>query len=254
MHMTNIPFPPALAAKIVRCVEDAVGDDIRTAIQNHDGRIKNGVHGLIWDFLKNNISKELGNEECSIINAHRRRWEMPVVFEKSTQCILTFMREKRFSTLQSNQKKRNTMHYLDILTRQFNGDLIPGQEQLCIFQPTFTNEDRAAELAHSILRDFESDIEIVQNHVLVLFETVGYQLTRIRAVMVTPSLEIAKNGEQDWSAYISLDESTVVEKIENADSPSNQPNRNLRLTPKALLRQKNKLELKEAAEKKEASS
>ena len=79
---------------------------------------------------------------------------------------------------------------------------------------------------------------------LVLFDTVGYQLTHVRAVMVTPSLDIAQNSEQDWSQYIAADESTVVEKVPNSNVPGNQPNRGLHLTAKAMARQKSRPQAK----------
>ena len=34
MHMNPASFPPSLIAKIVRCVEDAVGDDIQADIRS----------------------------------------------------------------------------------------------------------------------------------------------------------------------------------------------------------------------------
>ena len=86
----------------------------------------------------------------------------------------------------------------------------------------------------------------MRNHILVLFETIGYQLTHIRAVMVTPSLDIAKGCNENWSQYISGNESAVVETIETPISPSNQPSRGLSLKPKALNRQKSTSRLKEA--------
>lgn len=95
-----------------------------------------------------------------------------------------------------------------------------------------------------MLHDLEGDAEIVRHHVLVLFETVGYQLTYIRAVMVTPSLDIAQNSEQDWSRYIAADESAVVEKVAKPKAPGNQPNCGLSLTARAMARQKSRPEQK----------
>lgn len=96
-----------------------------------------------------------------------------------------------------------------------------------------------------MLHGLEYDVEVVRHHVLVLFETVGYQLAHIRAVMITPSWDIAQNSEQDWSRYIAAEESAVVEKVANLSAPSNQPNRGLSLTAKAMARQKFRPEHKE---------
>lgn len=254
MHTTDISFPPELIAKIVRCVEDAIGDDIRADIRQHDLQTRNSIPSRIWDLLNTNLIKKLDTEDCTIAKAHRGPWEMLVVFEKSTQCILTFMREKRFSELRNRQHQRKNMHYIDMLTKQFNDDLLSDQQQLSFIPHTFSDENRLAELVQAMLHDHDGDAEIVRHHVLVLFETTGYQLTHIRAVMVTPSLDIAQNSEQDWSRYIAADESAVVEKIVNPNAPGNHPNRGLSLTAKAMARQKSRPKQKgvEIATKKES--
>ena len=51
MHTTDISFPSELIAKIVRCVEDAVGDDIRADIRQHDLQTRNSIPSRIWDLL-----------------------------------------------------------------------------------------------------------------------------------------------------------------------------------------------------------
>lgn len=246
MHTTDISFSPELITKIVRCVEDAVGDDIRTDIRQHDLQTRNSIPSRIWDLLNTNVIKTLETEDCTIAKAHRGPWEMLIVFEKSTQCILTFMREKRFTELRNRQRKRVHMHYIDMLAKQFNKNLLSDQQQLSFMPHTFSDENRLAELVQTLLHDLEGEAEVVRHHVLVLFETVGYQLTHIRAVMVTPSLDIAQNGEQDWSRYIAADESTVVEKVVAPNAPENQPNRGLSLTAKAMARQKSRPKQKEA--------
>ena len=245
MHTTDISFPSELIAKIVRCVEDAVGDDIRADIRQHDLQTRNSIPARIWDLLNTNIIKTLDTEDCTIAKAHRGPWEMLIVFERSTQCILTFMREKRFAELRNRQQKRVHMHYIDMLSKQFNQDLLSNQQQLSFIPHTFSDENRLAELVQAMLHDLEGNVEVVRHHVLVLFETVGYRLTHIRAVMVTPSLDIAQNSEHDWSQYIAADESVVVEKIANPNAPGNQPNRGLSLTVKAMARQKSRLKQKE---------
>ena len=245
MHTANIFLSPALIAKMVRCIEDAVGDDIRADIRQHDLQTKNSVPSRIWDLLNTNIIKTLDTEDCTIAKAHRGPWEMLVVYEKSTHCIFTFMREKRFAELRNCQHKRVHMHYIDMLAKQFNEELLSDQQQISFIPHTFSDEDRLAELVQTMLHDLEGDAEVVRHHVLVLFETVGYQLTHIRAVMVTPSLDIVQNSEQDWSQYIAADESAVVEKVVNPKAPGNQPNRGLSLTAKAMARQKSRPAQKE---------
>lgn len=246
MNVNKINFPPELISKIVRCVEEATGNDIRIDIQKNNLQTRNSVPARVWDLLNTNLINELDIDECTIAKTKRGPWEMLVIFEKTTQCVFTFMREKRFEELKKQQYKRRNMHYVDMLSKQFNSDLIAEENQLSLFEVSFSDEDRLSELVQNLLSELKSDADIVKNHVLVLFEAVGYQLTHIRAVMVTPSLDIAKDCDENWSQYISGNESAVVEKIEAPASPSNQPSRGLSLKPKALNRQKSNSKIKEA--------
>lgn len=179
---------------------------------------------------------------------------MIIIFEKTTQCIFTFMREKRFSELRRRQRSRVHMHYLDMLAMQFNKELLPDQQQLEFFPHSFSDENRLAELVQTLLHDLEGDASVVRHHVLVLFETTGYQLSHIRVVKVTPSLDIAQNCEQDWSRFIAAIDSSVVEEVDRPNAPENQPNRGLTLKSKALARKKNRPQQKKNDQEAEKES
>lgn len=244
MHTNTISFSSNLVTKIVHCVEDAVGDDIQADVRRSDLQTRNSVPSRIWDLLNTNLIKTLETENCTIAKAHRGPWEMLVIFEKTNQCIFTFMREKRFAELQRRQQNRKRMHYIDMLARQFNKDLLADQQQLSFIPHKFSDEERLAELVQTLLHDLDSDTDIVRHHVLVLFDTLDYQLTHIRAVMVTPSLDIAQGSEQNWSQYIQTKTSVIVEKVINPKAPENHPNRGLSLTAKAIARKKDKPQIK----------
>lgn len=249
MHTNDSLFPTELIEKMVCCVEDAVGDDILLDVQRNDLRTTNSIPSRIWDLMNTNLIKKLDTEDCTIAMAHRGPWQMIIIFEKTSKCIITFMREKRFSELQKRQRSRTHMHYLDMLTKQFNEDLLAAHQQTTLFPHNFSDENQLSELVQILLHDLEGDVAVVRNHVLVLFETVGYQLSHIRAVKVTPNLEIAQNSEQDWSKYISVNESFVVDKVANPEAPENKPNRGLTLKPKALARKKDKPQEKKIDQK-----
>jgi hypothetical protein len=150
------------------------------------------------------------------------------------------MREKRFSELRRMQRNRKHMHYIDMLAIQFNSELLAGQQQLVLFPHNFLDREKLADLVQVMLRDLGSDVSIVRHHVLVLFDTAGYQLTSIRAIMITPNLDVALGCEQNWSKYIMASGSSVVEKVEHPQAHENNPNRGLKLKSKATERKKNK--------------
>lgn len=140
------------------------------------------------------------------------------------------------------------MHYLDIFAKHFNKDLISEPVQTSFLQKTFTDEEQLAELVRAILSDLNDDVEIVRNHILVLFETAGYQLTHIRAVKVTSNLEVANNCDEDWSKYISTSESSVVETISAPNAPEDNPRKGLVLKTKAIARKTNNLKEKKSSQ------
>ena len=222
-----------------------MGSDIRADMANL--ATSNSISSRIWDLLNTNLIKNL-KDDCTVLTTNRYRWQMMIIFEKNTQCIFTFMREKRFAQLCRLQYKRKYMHYIDMMAKQFNSELMPEQEQLTLFSHTFLDENRLVEKVQKLLRDLKGGISVVQNHVLILFDTMDYQLSSIRAVMVTPNLDIAQGCSQDWSKYISADEGVVVERVIHPEAPENHPNRGLALTKKSLERKQNNLHQKEAAQ------
>lgn len=244
-HTNGISLSPMMIAKVVHCIESAVGDDIRIDIQRNNLKTRIGDSGRIWDFLNTNLINTLDTTDCTIARTRRGpSWEMLIIFEESTRCIFTFMREKRFAELRRCQQRRAKMHYLNILTKQFNHELLPDYQQLCILPHVFLDEDKLTELVQELLCDLEGSADIVRHHVLVLFDTFRYQLTSVRAVMITPDLEIAQNCEWDWSQYITTTESIVVEKVTNHQSVEICPTHSLSLKSKAIVRQKDKLKQK----------
>lgn len=231
-----------IAQIIVQSIHDATSDDILADIRGNELFTTVSSPNRIWDFLNRNIYRALGFADCIVGKAKRGFWQMAVVYDLSTHNIITFMREKRFAELQRLQPQRRRMHYADMLAKNFNIDLRPDNEQLGLFQKNFSDEDRLAESVRTLLSDLTDsvDIDAIQHHVFVLFDTTGFRVTSVRAVMVTPSLEIARNCEQDLSMYIPTFSSVIVEKVDNPDAPANQPSRGLSLKPKALERKKNR--------------
>ena len=57
MRTNNICFPSEVRVKIVKCVEDAVKDDILADIQHHSLRTTNSVPTRIWDLLNTNLAR-----------------------------------------------------------------------------------------------------------------------------------------------------------------------------------------------------
>lgn len=232
-----------IAAQIVHCIENAVGDGIREDIRKNKLRTTNSVPSRIWDLLNTALLDSLEATDCCVSTAHRGPWQMVVIFEKTSGSVITLMREKRFGELKKAQQRRSKMHYVDMLPKMFNRELLADCGQQTFLPKEFSDENDLAILVQRLLSDLVSDISIVRNHVLVLFDTNGFQLTSVRAVMITPDLEIASGCEADWAKYISSNESIIVEQVDNPIDPTNDPHHGLKFKAKATARQQRHVRL-----------
>lgn len=239
-------FPSTVAIQIVRCIESAVGDDIQADITRNNLRTTNSVPFRIWDFLNKNLLETLDAQGCCVSTAYRGPWQMVVIYEETTGSLITLMREKRFAELKRAQKRRSHMHYVDMLPKMFNAELLSDCDQQTFMPKEFADENNLAALVQQLLRDLVSDVSVVQNHIMVLFDTSGYQVTQVRAVMITPNLDVAEGCEADWTKYISSTESLVVAQVDNPEAPANNPHRGLKLKAKAAERQQSNVRIRQA--------
>ena len=73
---------------LVSCVEDSFGDEIISDVKRNGLRTTNGSAGRSWDFLNTKLLNTLDAFNCVAVTADRH-WQMIVIYDKSTGCILT---------------------------------------------------------------------------------------------------------------------------------------------------------------------
>ncbi len=227
-----------LAKALVKCVEDAVGDEIKEDIIRSKIRVTNSIHSRTWDYIYTSVLNQLENEECVVVVSNSGPWEMAIIYDSTTGNVITLMREQRFRTLQRNQRKRSKLHYLDCFARALNEQLRAENEQLSLLEEQPSDLEKARQRVSQLLNDLAGKADVVNHHVLVLFDTYGYQLVSARAIMVTPNLDIAKGSEINLSRFITARESVIAETVSAVDSAANNPGRSLKLSKKALERKK----------------
>ena len=248
MHVLTHPLvPEEIARTMVQCIQEATGDDIREDLHRSGIRTRISTPTRIWDYINTGLLNKLETRDCVVTAKKRGLWELVIVYERSTQCIFTFMREERFRQLQRDQKKGGHTHYLGIFGESLNADLKTEFPQTSLFSDTVDECEDDEELRHKLkelLFDLGGEAEFVRHHVLVLFEASNFHLSSVRAVMVTPKLEIAQGSEEDWTKYITIAESVIVDQVEKPESPANSPARGLHLRDKARLHKEKKLKTK----------
>ncbi|HBF4081953.1 TPA: hypothetical protein KOG56_002682 [Clostridioides difficile] len=232
----ELEVPNEISYIIVQCFNKA-REEIREYTGKQNLITKNGVPFQFWDLLNNAIDTAFNSSNFKAYKSKRGRWRMIFIYDKNSKYLYGLMREQRYKELHNNVNKREKMHYVDILTKVFNGDLKAPIEQLSFFSIEFDNEDKIEIYLQKLIDSIKKDGAIIEHHVLLLFnQTAEYELTSIRAVMVDTNLNIV--SEQNLSSYISIEESTVVEKVDNTNPVANNPTLGLNLTSKAVARKK----------------
>lgn len=242
-HRLTFTISSEVRDTIMRSISEAVGDLIKEDVRRNRLRTHNGNGGRIWDFLNTELCEGFDSPDCMAYVTQRGPWEMVMVYERESKRLFTFMREARFATIRKETCKRRRMHYLDMLTRHLNKDLLAPVGQTTMFENEFVDQDDLHELVSRLLRDLQRDGVIIERHVLVLFESQNYQLTSARAVMLDSNLDIV--AEENWSSKITAQDSVIADVVEAPNDPANDPNHGLRLTSKAAARKKEKVRLKE---------
>ncbi len=219
-----------IVSKIVDDIHDAVGDGIKEDI--HKLKTYNSRASRIWDLINTNLLNSFDTIDCMSYDSMRGPWQMVMIYEKETGFLFTFMREKRFVELQNGTVTRKNMHYIDMLTRHLNSDLISETYQLRLFPISYNDEELLGEKINILLKKLKEDGAVLNRYVNVLFDSSNYQLNSIRATMIDSYLNIVY--EQDWTEFINAQESIVAEKVARDIAPTKQ----LTLTKKAIARKK----------------
>lgn len=230
----KLEISPEISLSIVQCINDAVGDRIKEDVKRHRLVTQNSTPSRIWDLLNTDLCTKFNSPDCMAYKSKRGPWEMVMVYEKCSGFLYSIMREKRYKEVYNKIRHRRRMHYVDILARHLNSDLISTTRQLSFIPTipvTFEDQDKVVEAVQKLLENLLEDNVVLKRHVLVLFEGANFQLSSVRAVMVNSNLDIV--AEEDWSKYISIEESIIVDQVEDANIPFNNPTRGLKLTAKA---------------------
>ena len=238
-------IPEEFKYTIAKSLKNAIGDDIKEDIRRNrlDTR-NNGDSQRVWDFINRNLVEFFQNDYDSVASKTQRgSWIMAPVFEKQTGTLVTLMRESRFKDLKGSViSEGNNSHYLVALTSCLNEKLIPesGEQTLFCFEEDETVSDEQHKIVAKILDDMHVPLQVVNSYAVVLFESKHYELLSLRCCVLDSSLNII--AQEDWSDYIAVSESVIVEQISVEDEIVNCPNRGISLKDKAIAKKGQKRE------------
>lgn len=228
-------IPEEFKYSIAKCLSNAVGDDIKDDIRyNRLDENNNSNSHRIWDIINRNLSDELNDAHNAVVAKTKRgSWIMVPVFETKTKTLMTLMREERFKQLKiANDENQN--HYVKALTDCLNEDLLPLEGELLLFDfsDSKKDSDQKKKIVENILIDLQVPLHEINQYAVILFASKNYELQSLRCCILNSSLDII--AQDDWSNYIKVSESIVVEQVNVEDEIVNHPHRGIGLKEKAI--------------------
>lgn len=162
------------------------------------------------------------------------------------------MKENNFRRLQKMEPKKRSKHYTAVISYVFNGDLPILNQQLSLFpEEDIFDEEAVRKAVDGIIKSLGVPTDVIKRHALILFRSGLGQLFSIRCCSINSDFEIV--GEHNWSQYIPVQQSAIVEKESSPEVPASTPDRGLTLTDRASKRTGRKHILELPEEEKEDS-
>ena len=193
----------------LRGVDCAIVEALRTALEvvmpgimdDNSLTERNGYGQFRWNPIIAQLREKcqhLGWIDFSV--CRRGAWKTPVLFHAASKDLITFMTENTLTIVQHRKDKGK--HYL-CGGASFNQNVKAQYEQLELELPGVLPDmgkwvaKSREELADAVC----TSVGEIEGHILVLFDAHVDKLLTVRAVRLTPSLEISTE-EEDWSQYI----------------------------------------------------
>lgn len=190
----EIPLSENQKAFLANGIFRAVTQDMPELIYENDLPTTVGSGLFRWNFINRNLSDGLGGE-FQVSFRKRGAWKFLLLFECITNFSLSVMTEQNLKKLQRHPALHP--HYLEALVSN-NQKREPIEGQLCL-------EEMRVERDHSVLAELRNQLlsgfsGIIGEHLLILFDYDYTGVTSARAVLLTPTLEIAVSD--NWTKYL----------------------------------------------------
>lgn len=255
--MDHYEYLPPLSGQNIRIITEsiaaAVGDEITEDVQSKHLITQNGTPGRTWDFINAKIFKRFQGTSIIARPTQRGAWAILLIFNRENGVLYCCMKENNFRRLRKMEPKKRSKHYAAVISHVFNSDLPILNQQTSLFsEENVFDEDTVRKTISGIIKSLGVPTEFVKRHALILFRSgLGY-LFSIRCCSINSDFEIV--GEHDWSQFIPVQYSAIVEKESQSKSVASMPDRGLSFTNKAKKRSGHKHNLELSEEEQENSN
>ncbi len=176
-----------IVEKIVKAIEKAVGEDIRSYLANSNNATNNALPFLRGDYINTNIKYAMENEAVEIKSFKRASWTGIILIIRDDQTTMSICSQKTLKRIPKN-KSRRSPHYLQTLLYKENGSEIAPVQQMTLadyvpnIEPGFSEEEYE--------KDFISIVEETLSmhddyrHWVITYETDKSDIVDVAAVLL----------------------------------------------------------------------
>jgi hypothetical protein len=195
----------------------------------------NSKHPLIWDFFNRNLSKSFSQDDILYTAKKCGMWEISLLYDRESKLILSFMKDKRFKSLQEADQD-DVPQYIQALLL-LNNELEASVKQQALFSfESDENPNHLQMILNSICKQFKEPIkDVVKYHALVVFSEEFGMITLLKAYILDKDLGIVDSD--NWLDQIRpiMPQSHEID-LNNPDDPNKNKAKQLKLTDKAKKR------------------
>lgn len=190
----SIPLTESQKIFVANGVFRAITLDMADVIEDNNLKTSLGGGQFRWNFIIRNLSDSFA-ANFETITPSRGCWKILLLRDLVSNLSLSIMSERNFRNLR--RKTSDRLHYLSALISE-NKDRESIEHQLSLdgFRVT-PNKNTLSEIRVQLLSAFSG---MVTEHILVLFDYDYTGVTSMRAVLLTPNMEIAVS--EDWAKYL----------------------------------------------------
>ena len=233
--------------KIFECLSQAIGEDRQEADTVLE--LKTHVSGpfLNWDLIYRNLINSFSESRLLYSANKRGMWVVLLLYDKSTNLILSFMQDKRFRTIKKRKISQQPKYIRSLIS--LNSELQSNIKQQHLFDIEESEDETQLRcVLDELCSGFNGCMDAsVTHHALIVFSNKYGRMSSLKAYVLDHDLDVV--CEQDWfdsvKPIISNERYTAEETtISQAHS----------LKPKSLerLRKKGLVSLKEKKSEKQA--
>lgn len=213
-------IPTDFAYKIVKCLRDALEDDVIAYKESTKLATYNGLPFQKCDYINTHLQNDLSSTNIEVIPFKRFNWESRIVIDRTNKIAYSVISKNRLQQLIKNFNDATVPHYAVLFAYALNGDIEAPQKQIGIFDNYPYARDIMEEGYDKLLGG-----QVLRNegyrYCIVTYEVNAGQLYSSEALFLDKDLDLIERVSlteyirPDYAKLTTQDETETEDKTQN---------------------------------------